>query len=289
MFKELFSLFNPKNLPIINKTFWRGVLYTFFVIIVTVLVWVITAYFSLVSAGSSDFSLTTNLQSVEQKLLAEYPDNLEFAMSAEGVLTKNIAGPVGFWKNTENNTKSDTYAYAVVFDDKPATVENYKASNAFVFVGTDGVVMQDSNQRSLRTFLFQDILKEGEVNTSEVAGFAGATLNKQKIETLMSQSIPYVVNIIIISIVAILVLLPFILTITHLVWTVFLSLVVLLIMKLLKKEVDYNTSYLITLYAGVSAILLGSVLAVLLGLPLAQTSITLLFILIGYYSINKIN
>ena len=288
MFKEFLSLFNPKKLPIINKTFWKGVAYTLLATLLVVLVWIITAYFSL-SASFGDLSPTTILQSAEQKILAEYPDGLQLSMSHDGLLTKNIPGPIGFWKDPESKDQLGSYDYAVVFDDKPATVANYKSSGAFVYVGTDGVVTQDNNKQSLRTFLFQEMLSQASAENPEVSKFTGASLSKQDVESLMNEAIPYIANIILVGILIMILILPFILTISHLVWTVAVALIVLVIMKALKKETDYNMSYLTALYAGVPAVLLGSILSIFITVPFLQSILTVLFVLIGYYSVNKVN
>lgn len=290
MFKEFFSLFNPKKLPIINKTFWRGFGHTLIAsAIFTLCVLLFGAYSVYQEFGTT--SPSALLSTAGQRILSDYPEDLTLSVSSDGTLTKNIPGPIQFWKMSDPKTAGHEYEYVVVIDDKPAILENYQASHAFIYIGPDGMISRDNAQAGeLKILSFKEIMAEDLAITATSSTLASSTsITKHDVVSGINQFVPVASKMIVWMIVAAALLLPLVLTVSHLLWTVAVTLIVLVIMKALKKETDYNMSYLTALYAGVPAVLLGSILSIFITVPLLQSILTVLFVLMGYYSVNKVN
>jgi hypothetical protein len=277
MIKEFFSLFYLPNLLKVNKNFWRGLVHTIIAIFVVLLGWIL-AGLVFIQMTFGTVSPTTLMNSFTNRVLAEYPQDLVINISKEGVASKNIPGPVYIWKLPENIVGYERFTHFLVVDDNSATLENYEKLSAITFLGTDGFVVKKNDGRS-EVVSLKDIVS----GSDESENFNGISFGKEDLQKGIFQIIPIISTTIAWALAAIFLLSPIFFAAAHVLWTIVPAVILYVIFKILKKEKDFNESYLLALYAGVPAIVVGSLLSFLIPIPFSQTIIMLLLVWAGFY------
>jgi hypothetical protein len=274
--QNIINLFNLKTLLIQPKTLGRGLLYTF---LSCLLVSIVSLLFVLSNFGFAGVSNIT--QKAKDLISKEYPDSLVVTMSDKGELSKNIAGPIYMFDSLLDDKEKSIEArnkmnieHIVTFDDSKeadmSELTNYKTA---VFVGKNGLI---GKQRSgeIKAFDFNTITKD--------ENFKGFSVNKTELMSWVDIAAPFIKWGIVLFALATLLLAPIFLSAMHLVWSVILAVIIMLILKL-KGKYTYEESFLITLYAGVPAILVGSLLSLFINVTAMQSILTIVFVLSAIY------
>lgn len=285
MFKEFTSLFNPKNLPTINKTFWRGTFHVFLACAMFVIFSVGPIFFSLQKEFGT-VSPAGTINKFADSFLSTYPENLVLSLSKDGEFTKNIPGPIVLGTIPTPADKESGYTNFLVLDDSvSASVENLQNSKAILLVAKDGLIGANDENGRIQALSFKELLSQQ--TAEEASNFKGLDLDKSKLVELKNNSIPVILSFMWIILIASILVMLLIFPIVHVIWTVVVALVVLAIFAFTKRKIHFEESYLIALYASVPAIIVGSVAAMFVNISLVQTILTVIWVILGYFVFNK--
>lgn len=285
MFKEFLSLFNPKNLPTVDKTFWRGAFYVFLACVIFV-IFSIGSIFFVLQKEFGTISPAGSINKFADDLVSSYPEGLVLNLSRDGEFTKNIPGPIALGTIPKSPNEESDIANLIVLDDSvSASVESLQNSKAFLLVAKDGLIgVSDENGR-IQGFSFKEILSEQ--TAEEASNFKGLDLDKSKLVELKNDFVPVILSFIWIILIAGIFIMLLILPIVHIIWTLLVAIIVLAIFAFTQRKMQFEESYLTALYASVPAIVASSMVAIFVSMPLSQTILTVVWVALGYFVFNK--
>lgn len=236
-----------------GKSFWAGLLR---VVLVNLVIGLVYASIFHVSVGKN---IPEYFDSFSNQAMEGYPDGLVLSLK-NGVLSKNITGELSLYpisKSLDNaktlidNTSISKSGYAekVLIDDTPdylisidetkeASLASFVESEAFVFLGKDGLISKSNNK--IQVLSYKDIqgVKEEE------------TFSKATLSTIIDFIGKFKNNVAPILFVFIVIMYAIFASIWQMLFVLFLGLIVMLLSKwIIKEKTNYSDSYIYSLYA----------------------------------------
>ncbi len=256
-FKDLKnSVYNPAFYrQLLDRSFGYSFSYYAKLAAVIALVWSASISFALVPAAYSFFNQAS------QAVGEVYPADLELAVK-DGVLTKNIAGPVRLplpaivkEKMTSENQATTTKALAVIDTEASADLASYEKAGAYVLVTKEALVYQDGEDKTRVSIAPFDHQMTFGLNQAKIIDH----IEKARPWLKLVAPALLVVLFLAFMFVMYLMLLPLGL-LALLVWGV-----LRLMKKNIGRTVAFGTAYRLTLHASTASFLVWAIFSVLVG------------------------
>ncbi len=199
-------------------------------------------------------NIPTYVTSFSNTIKNEYPSNLVLSIK-DGVLVKNIKGELKlypmstFFKDDIDKIQNSPKYFFVIDDSKEASLSAFTASEAVVFLGKDGWIAKGDNA--------------GKINSYKELQGVGNTISfsTSTIEYVINAINPYVNKVAPTISIGIILLYTLFVTIGYLFFVLFVGLVIMLLSTtIFKKKFDYPTSYIYSLYALPSVLIIEKLL-----------------------------
>ncbi len=233
-------------------SFWKGLGR---LVLVNLCIGIVTAVVLHASFGKN---IPSYIESVSSKVIDGYPSSLVLTLN-NGILSKNIPGtlnlyPVASFFNSENDVTykdGSTPTYFLVIDEtKEASLSVFAASQAVIFLGKDGMVAKSDNETKIQAY--KD-LGGSEKEMSFSKDMLVKLVNVVKEYTRNAPAILFAVVVIGYVLVAPLV---------GVIASLFYGLVIMLLsVRLLGRKYTYGESYVLSMYALASVILVESLIS----------------------------
>ncbi len=231
--------------------FWPGLVRILFINIIISIVYAVVFY---VYIGKN---IPTYFTSFSDQIKNEYPPNLILSIK-DGVLVKNVPGEIklysipNFYKDGMGRDQ-DIPKFALAIDDsKEVSLSAFAESEAFVFLGKDGWIAKGENEMKVNSY--KEIL-----GTKDVFTFSTGT-----IDYIVGAVDPHINKVAPVVSIGIIILYIIFVTIGYLFFVLYLGLVVMLLSKyVLKNNFDYPKSYIYSLYAFPSIVIVEKILVLI--------------------------
>lgn len=221
------------------KAFGRLVLVSF----------VISIVYAVVFYGTIGKNIPQYLATFTQQVEKGYPDALILSLQ-NGLLTKNIKGEVklypiaDFSEAKDIKTKSSAQYFITIDDTKEVSLTSFTASNALVFLAKDGWVAESNNGVRINSY------------KSMGGAEKDVSFSKTTLVTLLSYVNKYAGVVSPIAVAGIIILCTLFAPLGYLLLTVVIGLIVMLLSKwILPRKFLYGESYVLSLYALPSVII----------------------------------
>lgn len=220
-----------------GKSFWFGLLR---VVLVNGIIGLVYASIFYTSIGKN---IPEYFDSFSNQAMEGYPNDLVLSLK-NGVLSKNIPGDLKLYPFSKSldNTKIETNStpkYLISIDEtKEASLASFMESDAFVFLGKDGLITRSDND--IKVLSYQKL--QGTKNEE--------TFSKATLALVIDFLGKFKNNVAPVLFVLIVVLYAIFVSIWQMLFVLFLGLIVMLLSKwVIKEKTKYSDSYIYSLYA----------------------------------------
>lgn len=204
------------------------------------------------------------------KTVDSYPANLALKIK-NGKLTTNVKEPYFIVFSADLNQTDEVRNLAVIDTKTPFSITQFNKYQTLSWITSDSIMIKDKDKGQLRA-----------IDLTSVKDF---TLNRQAVNGFVSKATPWLKLLLPIVVMGILIGL-FLLNMFLLVYLLFVSIVIWLILKVIQKPLTYVQSYKVGMHAITLALLLGIVIDLLHqpDFPFMSIILTLLVVLFNLYS-----
>ena len=241
-----------------NKLTAKGALKRVFFIYLCVGILFAIGFYSLIGRH-----IPSQIQKISDQVMSGYPNDLVVTFNNEGMISSQ-ADTVRLFPITEKGKTQ----YVVTIQGSAA-----------------GDIPRDELTQSLFIFSKKEMMTQkgsGEIQIMPYKEISNFVMNKQVLLSLQSYLTPYIPYVSPVITLCIIVFTTIFAPIGFFIWAIFMALILMLVSKpLLKKELTYGESYLVSLYVGIIPVIIKTILTLtpygkMLIIPFFGTLVTLL-------------
>lgn len=228
------------------------------------------------------------INSLTTKILNGYPNSLILTLH-NGVFSKNSKGeiklyPISDFITSQEKQSTSTLEYCIAINEtKEATLASLTESNAFVFLGKDGIIAKSNN--GIRMYPYAEVGKE----TKDVV------VSKDILVKVKEMIDPYVPMLPFVFAVLIVIVYSLALPLGKLLTLLFTGFVVMVLSKhILKRNVNFSEAYIFSLYSLPSIMIIDTLvryvpyISIIVSLiPFFTVLLTLLFLWYMFRDVKK--